>query len=143
MRWSYNCGEVLVHDLTFVGPLELQLVAPKPEEKNPTKYTTLIYSLPPDTPQGKMHCCIFLVSICSGLGATKFKFWTLRSQTKWHQSWRVLEVPQCLQCSYLRFSRYCFEVFNVFKVLILGFQGFQNPCLRFSMYSRFSKNAVG
>ena len=58
----------IVYDLKFVGPLEFELVAPMPEQLKTT-------TMPPDT-SGK---CIVVVPVCSGMGATKLKFWVLRS----------------------------------------------------------------
>ncbi len=62
----------IVYDLKFVGPLEFELVAPMPEQ---LKTTTMHFYVPPDT-SGK---CIVVVPVCSGVGATKLKFWVLRS----------------------------------------------------------------
>ncbi len=59
----------VVYDLKFVGPLEFELVAPMPEQ---LKTTTMHFY---DT-SGK---CTVVVPVCSGMGATKLKFWVLRS----------------------------------------------------------------
>ena len=65
-------AEIVVYDLKFVGPLEFELVAPMPEQ---LKTTTMHFYVLPDT-SGK---CIVVVPICSGMVATKLKFWVLRS----------------------------------------------------------------
>ena len=71
---------ILVYDLKFVGPLEFESVAlhPCPNNRMFQFWTFLLYPtlhVLPDT-SGK---CIVVVLICSGMGATKLKFWVLRS----------------------------------------------------------------
>ena len=70
----------VVYDLKFVGPLEFKLVAPMPEQ---LKTTAMHFYSPGDA---RYTCyrytsekCIVVVPTCSGMGATKFKFWVLRS----------------------------------------------------------------
>ncbi len=60
---------LLVYRLKSVGALKMKFVAPMAEQ---IKAPTMDFS---DT-SGK---CIIVVPVCSGMGATKLKFWVLRS----------------------------------------------------------------
>ncbi len=83
---------LVVYDLKFLGPLEFKLVAPMPEQLKTTAIVWWPVSVgdldfeyacspcqlkyvPPDTSEK----CIVIVLTCPGMGATKFKFWVLRS----------------------------------------------------------------
>ncbi len=77
----YSIYTHIVYDLNSVRPLDFELVAPMPEQ---TKSHTIVCSeYPRDsyqyvTPE-TLEKCIVEVPVCSGMGATKLKFWAPRS----------------------------------------------------------------
>ncbi len=70
---------LLVYDLKFVGPLEFKLVAPMPEQLKTIAMHVYEVSRKPYVPPDTSEKCIVVVPTCSGMGATKFRFWVLRS----------------------------------------------------------------
>ncbi len=73
---------IVVYDVKFVRPLEFELVAPMPEQ---LKTTTMHFYKAPRKNWGtkgvtlKGLLIISTVPVCSGMGATKLKYWVLRS----------------------------------------------------------------